>query len=108
MRLDGFVCAEADYEGGTLLTPPLRFAGSRLELNVDTGAGGVLVVEILEDSGRAIPGFTLHDADEINTNNVRAVATWKGRQDVSSLSGKPVRLRMRLRSARLYAFQFVR
>lgn len=107
LRLDGFVCAEAGYEGGTLLTPPLRFTGSRLELNVDTGAGGMLAVEVLEGSGRPIPGFTLHDADEINGNSVRALAAWRGSPDVSSLSGKPVRLRMRLRSARLYAFQFV-
>ena len=33
--------AEAAYEGGWLITPPLVFEGARLELNLDTGAGGV-------------------------------------------------------------------
>jgi hypothetical protein len=31
---------------------------------------------------------------------------WKGRHDVSSLSGKPIRLRIDLKRAKLYAFQF--
>src|SRR5205823_7637800 len=39
MRLDGFVSADFDYPGGSIITPPLRFQGSRLELNLDTGAG---------------------------------------------------------------------
>jgi hypothetical protein len=35
------------------------------------------------------------------------VAAWNGRTDVSALAGKPIRLRIRMRSAKLYAFQFV-
>lgn len=107
LRADGWISADADYEGGWLMTPPLRFAGSRLELNLDTGAGGVAEVEILEESGKPVPGFSLHEADELNGNNVRLPVSWRGRSDVSALAGKPVRLRMRLRSAKLYAFQFV-
>lgn len=106
MRLDGFVAAEADYEGGMLLTPPIQFTGSRLELNLDTGAGGVARVEILQESGKPIPGFTMPEADELNGNSVRMTASWAGRSDVSALAGKSVRLRIKMRSVRLYAFQF--
>jgi len=106
LRLDGFVSADFDYAGGTLLTPPLTFTGSRLELNLDTAAGGMGRVEILDASGAPLPGFTLRDADPLNGNSVRMAASWKGSTNVSALAGKPVRLRFKMRGARLYAFQF--
>ncbi len=39
MRVDGFISADADYEGGTFLTPPMQFTGSRQFL-----LGGVCMV----------------------------------------------------------------
>jgi hypothetical protein len=106
LRLDGFVSADADYEGGALITPPLRFEGSKLELNLDTGAGGWARVELLDASGKPIPGFTMPDADELNGNDTGKVVTWRGKSDVGALAGKAVRMRIRMRSAKLYAFQF--
>jgi len=106
LRLDGFVSADFDYTGGSILTPAIRFEGSRLELNLDTGAGGLGRVEIQDESGMPIPGFTLADADFLNGNSVRTVVSWNGKTDVSSLAGKTVRLSLKMRSARLYAFQF--
>lgn len=106
LRLDGFVSASFDYAGGTLVTPPMTFQGTRLELNLDTAAGGMGRVEILDAGGAPIPGFTLLDADPLNGNSVRMVASWNGKQDLSALAGKPVRLRFKMRGAHLYAFQF--
>lgn len=106
LRLDGFVSADFDYAGGTILTPPVRFSGSRLELNVDTGAGGMGRVEILDENGASIPGFTLADADFINGNKVRMSVSWGRKTDLSSLEGRTIRLRFKMRSAKLYAFQF--
>ena len=31
---------------------------------------------------------------------------WKGKSDVSAMAGKPIRLRINLKRAKLYAFQF--
>lgn len=106
MRVDGFISADADYEGGTFLTPPMQFTESRLELNIDTGAGGMARLEILEESGKRIDQFSFHESDEINANRVRQVVTCGGDPDVSLLAGKSVRLRIRMRSAKLNAFQF--
>jgi hypothetical protein len=39
-RLDGFVSADAPHTGGEIVTPLLRFMGSRLQLNVDCSALG--------------------------------------------------------------------
>jgi hypothetical protein len=107
LRLDGFVAAEADYEGGVFLTPAFRFSGSRLELNLNTGAGGVAKVELMRESGEPIRGFTMAEADELNGNSVKLVATWNGgAADVSALAGQAVRLRVKMRAAKLFAFQF--
>ena len=108
LRLDGFVSADAGYRGGWLSTPLIRFGGSKLELNLDTSAGGEALVEIQDPRGRPLPGFALEDADPMNGNHVAFPVSWKGRRDLSSLAGREVRLHIRLRNSKLYAFQFVR
>lgn len=107
LRLDGFIAAVAAYTGGRLISPALSFQGNRLELNLDTGAGGFARVEILDEDGKPVPGFTFHDADELNGNNVKMPVTWRGNPSLAALAGKPIRLHIRMRSAKLYAFQFL-
>lgn len=107
LRLDGFISADANYSGGELVTKPLIFGGSKLQLNVDTGAGGIVRVEILDENGKPIPEFSRKAADGINGNYIRVLCSWKQTSDVSSLAGKPVRLRFLMRNAKLYSFQFV-
>ncbi|MGE3315274.1 MAG: hypothetical protein AB7O26_09170 [Planctomycetaceae bacterium] len=105
-RLDGFVSADADHLGGHLRTPEIVFRGSALRLNIDTGAMGTAFVEIQDEHGRPIPGYTMADCEEIGGNYIDQRVYWKGKSDVSSLAGKPVRLRINLKRAKLYAFQF--
>ena len=107
LRLDGFISADADYTGGELLSRPLMFTGERLQLNLDTSAGGVVQVELQDAEGQALEGFDLSQADEINGNYIRVTASWRGRTDVGSLAGRPVRLRFVMRDAKLYSFQFL-
>lgn len=107
LRLDGFISADAAYTGGELTTKPLVFSGAKLQLNVDTSAGGTARVEIQDAAGQPIAGFTAADADEINGNHIRVRATWNGKDDVGSLAGKSVRLRFVMRDSRLYSFQFL-
>mgnify|MGYP001573178651 FL=1 len=106
-RVDGFVSADASYSGGWLLTPPITFTGKRLELNVDTSAIGSAYVAIEEADGKPVPNFTFEDCDLINGNFPHKIVTWKGNPDVSSLAGRPIRLRVKMRSTKLYAFQFL-
>ena len=106
MRLDGFISADAPYEGGELITPPLRFEGGRLELNVDTAGGGSVFAELLGADGEPIPGFTEADAAPVNGNSVRMPVRWGGGGDVSELAGTPIRIRFIMRDCKLYAFQF--
>ena len=107
LRLDGFISADAAYSGGELTTKPLIFSGNKLQLNVDTSAGGTVRVEIQDASGKPIKGFTAADSDDVNGNYIRVANTWNGNASVSSLAGKPIRLRFVMRDTKLYSFQFL-
>lgn len=106
-RRDGFTSARGVYAGGQFTTPPLVFAGSKLVLNVDTSATGLVRVGILDEKGSPIEEFAPGQCDLIHTaNEINRVVRWGGNADVSRLEGKPVRLKCLLRNADLYAFQF--
>ena len=106
MRRDGFVSADADYSGGFLTTSPLTFAGGSLELNMDASAGGYIKVELLDESGKPIEGFSADEADALTGNSVRIPARWSSKGELGKLAGKPVQLRFRMRDVKLYAFRF--
>jgi hypothetical protein len=106
-RLDGFVSADAGPEGGEITTPVLRFSGNRLMLNCDCSALGEVWVELQDPEGQRIPGYSMNDAVSVDLNGTGQEVWWKRGPDVADLAGQPVRLHIRMRSARLYAFQFV-
>ena len=107
LRRDGFISVRAAYAGGEFTTPPLKFSGCELVLNVDTSAAGLLRCELLGEKGEPIEGFRLADCDLIHTaNEVDRPVKWRGKGDLSALAGKPVRLRVEFRDTDLYAFQF--
>jgi hypothetical protein len=108
LRLDGFVSIEAGIEQGHFITPPIRFSGKQLQLNVDAGGGGSVVVTILDNQSRPITGFSGDQAIAVNGNSVRMPVRWKGGSDLSGLIGKTVRLRFDMKNCHLYAFQFVK
>jgi hypothetical protein len=105
-RLDGFGSADADYAGGEFTTPLIRFKGNRLELNVDTSAGGSVRVEILDEHDTPIPGLSDATVEPACGNFVRMPVSWAGSSDLGALVGKPIKLRFRMRDCKLYAFQF--
>ncbi|MEI6972703.1 MAG: hypothetical protein WCL44_14440 [bacterium] len=106
-RLDGFVSVDVGQRGGEFTTKPLVFAGSRLQLNAACHGLGEIWVEVQDEAGMPLDGFTHADAVSIDRNGTAQEVWWKGGPDVSALAGRPVRLRFVMRSAKLYAFQFV-
>ena len=106
LRTDGFVSVNAGYSGGELTTRPFVFEGRELELNYSTSAVGSVRVEVQDADGAAIPGLTLADCTEMFADTIDGKVMWEGGGDVSSLAGKPVRLRFALMDADLYAFKF--
>jgi lysophospholipase L1-like esterase len=106
-RRDGFVSADAPYTGGRLVTKPLRFAGDRLVLNIDTDAAGYAQVGLLDDAGKPIPGFGIEDCIYLNGDFIEAEVEWLGKgKDLGSLAGRTVQVEIEMHGAKLYALQF--
>ncbi|MFQ5810589.1 MAG: hypothetical protein ACE5JM_13315, partial [Armatimonadota bacterium] len=106
IRVDGFVSVQAPLSGGEVVTKPLVFSGSALEINFSTSAAGSIRIEIQDESGTPIPGFALDECTLIFGDALDRTVPWKDGTDISKLAGKPVRLRLELRDADLYAFRF--
>ncbi len=105
-RIDGFVSLHASFAGGEILTKPLVFEGDRLVINFSTSAAGGLQVQVEDLDGRPAAGLALSDCPEIYGDAVEHTVTWQQGSDVGALAGRPVRLRLRLRDADLYALGF--
>ncbi len=107
LRVDGFVSVRAPLSGGEFTARLLVFKGRRLEINVATSAAGSVRVEIQDADGRPIPGFALADCHAQYGDELDRVVSWKSGTDVGQLAGRPVRLRVELKDADLYALRFV-
>lgn len=108
MRLDGFASIHAEFEGGHFNTKSLTFDGSRLSINFSTSAAGGVRFEIQDADGKPIPGFTMADSVMQIGNEIDRNVTWKSGSDISSLSGKTIRLLCSMKDADLFSLQFVR
>ena len=106
IRTDGFVSVNAGYGGGEFTTKPFTFEGNELELNYSTSAVGSVKVEIQDAEGRPQPGCAFDDCPEMFADKIEGEVRWEGGSDVSSLAGKPVRLRFQINDADIYAFKF--
>jgi hypothetical protein len=106
LRPDGFSSVHAPYGGGEMLTRTLVFSGKELEINYSTSAAGSIRVELQDASGKALPGFTLADSQEIIGDHIARVVTWKSGSSVAALAAKPVRLRFVMKDADLYSIRF--
>lgn len=105
-RLDGFVAASVDEHSGWLETPPLRFKGKHLRLNIDTASMGMAKVELRDEAGAAIPGFGIGDCEEVGGNFIDQAVYWKGNAEVSGLQDRALVLRIEMTRGKLFAFQF--
>ncbi len=106
LRTDGFVSVQGPYAGGELVTKPLVFAGGKFHMNYATSAAGSLRVELQDADGEPLPGFALEDCPEIFGDEIDGEIRWRNEPSLSKLAGRPVRLRVVLKDADLYAFQF--
>jgi len=107
VRQQGFASIHAGRKDrGEFTTHPIKFKGSSLQLNYATSAVGYLQIEIQDEEGKVIPGFSLEEMPELFGDELEANATWKSGSDLSSLQGKTIRLRVKMMDADLYALRF--
>lgn len=107
MRLDGFASVHAEFEGGHFNTKPFTFDGRKLSINFSTSAAGGVRFEVQDAAGMPIPGFAMADSVMQIGNEIDRTVTWKSGSDLSSLSGKTIRLLCSMKDADLYSLQFV-
>ncbi len=105
-RVDGFISLHAESQVAEVVTKPIVFSGQRLVLNFVTRPEGWIAVEILDTAGKPLSGFARDDCAPLRGDAVQQVVTWKGGHDLRSLMGKPVRLRITMKDADLFSFQF--
>jgi len=106
LRLDGLASLHAPYKRGEMMTKPFLFSGNRLELNYATSAAGSIRAELQHADGTPVRGFTLSDCRDVIGDRIERDVEWTGGQDVASLAGKPVRLRLQMKDADLFSFRF--
>lgn len=107
LRLDGFASLNASRRGGEMVTRPLRFKGSVLSLNFSSSAAGSIAVEIQDEAGRPIPGYTMAECQPVYGDDLERKVTWTHGADVASLQDRVVRLRFSISDADLFALRFV-
>ncbi|UCG15602.1 MAG: hypothetical protein JSV19_09935 [Phycisphaerales bacterium] len=106
VRLDGFGSVNASHRGGEFVTRPLVFEGRSLFVNVATSAVGGVKVEMQDAEGEALPGFELQRSIEIYGDELERVVAWENGAAVSTLAGRPVRIRFVMKDADLYSIRF--
>jgi len=87
---------------------PTALGPAQLELiiNYATSAAGGIRCEILDPSGKPVPGYGLGDCEDIYGDDIERPVSWGMRTEVKQFAGKPVRLRFHLKDADLYSIRF--
>jgi hypothetical protein len=98
----GRICAVAADEEGEFFTFPLAPAGRELRLNVRTRRGGEVRVGLVGCPGRAAA-----DCAPIAGDHLSHPVHWQGQPDIGVRDGERVMLHFKLRSAELFAAEWV-
>ncbi len=97
IRKDGFASISAGYGEKTVVTMPLCFAGSRMELNFATSARGYVFVKVLTYDQEIV-------SCELFGDSLERIVPFNG--DLGELAGKKVILEFTLRDADIYSYRF--
>jgi len=95
---------------GTLLTRPLlaKRADPSLFLNAEA-EGGKIVVEILDEDGKTLPGFSRVDCQPVTENGALVEVKWNGQENLApAVARGAFRIRLHLRDATVYGFRVIR
>ena len=106
IRQDGFASLHAAMAPCETVTDPFTFDGKMLSINFSTSAAGWIKFEMQDEKGKPIPGYTLENCDELFGDTLSRPVLWNGKQDVSTLSGQVIRMRIVMSDADLYSFCF--
>jgi hypothetical protein len=97
-----FLSLQASFDGGTVLTKPLNFNGSRLSINANAAYGSIKV-ELLDEQGEQIPGF---EATVSGKDDITVPVEWK-QGDLKNLANINIKIRFTIKNAQLFGFRIL-
>lgn len=104
LRRDGFMSVQAGNREGYLTTIPFVAESKHLFVNAAV-LSGKLLVEVLDEKGNSIEGFTKKDVLPVkHLDSTCKPVSWKKHTDISLLTGKTISLRFYLTNGDLYSF----
>lgn len=103
IRSGGYVSLYA-RGSAELLTRPFAFSGS--ELRVNAAPGQEFRVELQDDSGTPLPGFSIGECSPLTSNGTDQIIRWGAKDRVDEVAGKSIRLRIAMTGGSLYGFRF--
>lgn len=103
LRRDGFASMDADKKGGFLTTRSVIFSGKYLFVNLEARAGEMRA-EILDQNDSVIEPFSSLNCVPAGGDKTSMQVLWRGVDDLSALTGRPVKIRFHLTRGKLYSF----
>jgi len=105
LRRDGFVSLDANADGGSVVTKPLRIPNGKLFVNARLAPEGELRVAVLDRNALPLKeGFGVATCRPVTGDQTRVQVVWKNAEGFMNLGEREVRLRFALRSGELYSF----
>lgn len=101
LRRDGFVSMQTATRG-TLTTPVLKYTGEYFFVNANIK--DKLQVEILDENGSTINGFSKDDCISFSGNNTKARIQWKNNPSLKALQNKKIKLRFHIENGEIFSF----
>lgn len=103
IRKDGFACYMAEEDEKVVITKPIVFEGADLHLNFSTSPYGYIYVDVLDEDGNEL---SCKSSYEIYGNNIDRKIIFADGGDFSEYERKTVRLRFKMRDAKLFSLKF--
>lgn len=101
LRRDGFVSMKTTTQG-ELTTPILKFSGDFFFVNLNVT--GKLLVELLDEKGNVIPGFSKNDCLPASGDYVKTSIKWANQANLQTLKGRKIKIKFYMENGELYSF----
>jgi len=103
LRKDGFMYLASQGNWASLTTKPLAMFAPELHVNM-LAPHGEVVFQVTDLVSKPLTGFTFDDCVPMREiDSVNAPIRFRNKADLGELHGKPIRLEMRFRHARIHA-----
>ena len=99
LRRDGFASMSGS---GEVVTEILKYSGNYLFINA--AARGSVTVELLDENGDVLPGFSAGECNVVKTDGCKIMVSWKEHSDLKALNGRNLKIKFQLDDADLYSF----